>query len=215
MMRSKGAPSVKWDGRDRCDQEQSCAARHSPRHSLSLPCAPNQSRPDHREGGPHSLLDCDIAAEHAVGTGQRARGRGLESVWEGLRQGGCPGWWGRGIRDSRPLRGGGLFLTCRASAPSALLFWLTRATQGFAGLGLASLRLRVTVTGTFLHSLGGNRLSYRKSFHFATEQVFFFSFKACGQPVCLGNFASRQPRLLLKHGGEIIMVCVQVCMIRK
>lgn len=192
MMRSKGAPSVKWDGRDRCDQEQSCAARHSPRHSLSLPCAPNQSRPDHREGGPHSLLDCDIAAEHAVGTGQRARGRGLESVWEGLRQGGCPGWWGRGIRDSRPLRGGA-FPDLRASAPSALLFWLTRATQGFAGLGLASLRLRVTVTGTFLHSLGGNRLSYRKSFHFATEQVFFFLLRLVVNLFVLGTLHPDSP----------------------
>lgn len=74
----------------------------------------------------------------------------------------------------QPAAQGGLFLTWRASTPSALLFSLTRATQGFAGLGLASLRLRVTVTGTFLHSLGRNRLSYTRSFHFATEQVFFF-----------------------------------------
>lgn len=101
------------------------------------------------------------------GGGWSPCGRGCDG--EGAPDGGAGGSRTAG-------RSGGLFLTCRASTPSALLFSLTRATQGFAELGLASLRLRVTVTGTFLHSLGRNRLSYRRSFHFATEQVFFFSF---------------------------------------
>lgn len=127
------------------------------------------------------------AAGHTVGARQGA----------GVSVGGAAP--GRAPRMVGPGRWGELSLTCSDSTHSALLFSLIQATQGSTELGLASPQLHVSVTGA-VHSLGHSH---------CLIEVFIWlqnkcSFKVCGQPVCRGNFASRQPKRLLKRRRIIV-----------